>query len=30
VVGEMARVRIGNGRVLSGVVLDMRTVKVNL
>ena len=30
VVGEMARVRIDNGRVLSGVVLDMRTVKVNL
>jgi flagella basal body P-ring formation protein FlgA len=30
VVGEMARVRIGNGRILSGVVLDMRTVKVNL
>lgn len=30
VVGEMARVRIDNGRILSGVVLDMRTVKVNL
>ncbi len=30
VVGEIARVRIDNGRVLSGVVLDMRTVKVNL
>lgn len=30
VIGEMARVRIDNGRVLSGVVLDMRTVKVNL
>mgnify|MGYP003644723746 CR=1 FL=1 len=30
VVGEMARVRIDNGRILSGVVLDMRTVRVNL
>lgn len=30
VVGEQARVRIDNGRVLSGVVLDVRTVKVNL
>jgi flagella basal body P-ring formation protein FlgA len=30
VVGAMARVRIDNGRILSGVVLDMRTVKVNL
>ena len=30
VVGELARVRVDNGRVLSGVVLDMRTVKVNL
>ncbi len=30
VIGEMARVRIDNGRILSGVVLDMRTVKVNL
>jgi flagellar basal body P-ring formation protein FlgA len=30
VVGEMARVRTENGRVLSGVVLDMRTVRVNL
>jgi len=30
VVGEMARVRIDNGRILSGIVLDMRTVKVNL
>jgi len=30
VVGEIARVRIDNGRILSGVVLDMRTVKVNL
>ncbi len=30
VVGEMARVRIDNGRILSGVVLDMRTVKVSL
>lgn len=30
VVGEMARVRIHNGRILSGTVLDMRTVKVNL
>jgi len=30
VVGEIARVRIDNGRILSGVVLDMRTVRVNL
>lgn len=30
VVGEVARVRLDNGRILSGVVLDMRTVKVNL
>lgn len=30
VVGEIARVRMDNGRILSGVVLDMRTVKVNL
>ncbi len=30
VVGEMARVRIDNGRILSGVVLDMRTVRVSL
>lgn len=30
VVGEQARVRIDSGRVLSGVVLDVRTVRVNL
>ncbi|MEO8542362.1 MAG: flagellar basal body P-ring formation chaperone FlgA [Burkholderiaceae bacterium] len=30
VVGEMARVRVDNGRVVSGLVLDMRTVQVNL
>lgn len=30
VVGELARVRIHNGRILSGIVMDMRTVKVNL
>ncbi len=30
VVGEMARVRIDNGRILSGVVLDMRTVRVSM
>lgn len=30
VVGEMARVRTDNGRVLSGTVLDMRTVRVDL
>lgn len=30
VIGEMARVRIDNGRILSGVVLDMRTVQVKL
>lgn len=30
VVGEMARVRVDNGRVISGLVLDMRTVQVNL
>jgi len=30
VVGEMARVRVDNGRVVSGLVLDMRTVQINL
>ena len=30
VVGAQARVRIDNGRILSGVVLDMRTVRVDL
>ena len=30
VVGQMARVRMENGRVSSGVVLDMRTVKIDL
>lgn len=30
VVGEMVRVRIDNGRVLSGTVLDVRTVRVRL
>jgi len=30
IVGEMARVRVDNGRVVSGIVLDMRTVEVNL
>lgn len=30
VVGGQARVRIDNGRILSGVVLDMRTVRVDL
>jgi flagella basal body P-ring formation protein FlgA len=30
VVGEMARVRVDNGRVVSGLVLDMRTVELNL
>ncbi len=30
IVGEMARVRVDNGRVVSGLVLDMRTVEVNL
>ena len=30
VVGEMARVRVDNGRVVSGLVLDMRTVEINL
>ena len=30
VVGALARVRIDNGRILSGVVLDMRTVRVDL
>lgn len=30
VVGQLARVRMENGRVASGVVLDMRTVKIEL
>jgi flagella basal body P-ring formation protein FlgA len=30
VVGQVARVRMENGRVSSGVVLDMRTVKIDL
>lgn len=30
IVGEMARVRVDNGRVVSGLVLDMRTVEVSL
>lgn len=30
IVGEMARVRVDNGRVVSGLVLDMNTVQVNL
>ena len=30
VVGQQARVRMENGRVASGVVLDMRTVKIDL
>ncbi len=30
IVGEMARIRVDNGRVVSGLVLDMRTVEVNL
>jgi len=30
VVGALARVRIDNGRILSGIVLDMRTVRVDM
>jgi flagella basal body P-ring formation protein FlgA len=30
VVGQVARVRMDNGRVSSGIVLDMRTVKIDL
>jgi flagella basal body P-ring formation protein FlgA len=30
VVGQMARVRLDNGRVTSGMVLDARTVKIEL
>jgi flagellar basal body P-ring formation protein FlgA len=30
VVGQIARVRMDNGRVMSGTVLDTRTVKVDL
>jgi len=30
VIGALARVRIDNGRILSGVVLDMRTVRVDM
>jgi flagella basal body P-ring formation protein FlgA len=30
VVGQIARVRMENGRVSSGIVLDMRTVKIEL
>jgi flagella basal body P-ring formation protein FlgA len=30
VIGQQARVRMDNGRVASGTVLDMRTVKIDL
>ncbi len=30
IVGEMARIRVDNGRVVSGLVLDMRTVEIKL
>jgi flagella basal body P-ring formation protein FlgA len=30
VIGQSARVRMDNGRVASGVVLDVRTVKIEL